>query len=259
MLGQDVTFFTAIGNDQNGQRIADECSKINLDISHALIVDDVPTSTYVYLCGPDGEMELAINDMRICNYLTPEYFEAKLEIINNSDLLIMDTNLNEESIAFLTEKVNIPIFADLVSTTKAIRLKPYLSRINTIKPNKIEAEILTGIKITDTASLKKATQCLLDMGVKNVYISLAEDGIFTVSEEGDFAVRAISTNIVNVTGAGDAQVAALAYAYLLGKKPEEAAMYANAAASIALESEKTVSDLMSIGLLEDKIQLLRKY
>lgn len=225
-----------------------------MDLSHVLKVEDIETSTYVFLCGNDGEMELAVNDMRICERLTPDYFGKHLDIINCARMLVIDANLPEESIDYLTKNAKVPVFADMVSTVKSKKLKPYLSRLHTIKPNKIEAQELTGITITDNDSVREAGQRLLEMGVKNAFISLAEDGIMAVSEEGAWHVPICGSNVVNVTGAGDASLAALCISFLMAKSPREAAMYANAAASITIESEKTVSDLMSLDKLEEKIR-----
>lgn len=46
----------------------------------------------------------------------------------------------------------MPIFADPVSTAKAVKLQPVLGRLHTLKPNRIEAELLSGVAITDEAS-----------------------------------------------------------------------------------------------------------
>lgn len=249
-----MTFLTAIGCDSYGQRIIRESEELGMDISHALSVPDIETSTYVFLSGPDGEMELAVSDMRICERLTPAYFQKNLEMINRAELLVIDANLPEESIEFLTGNATVPVFADMVSTTKSEKFKPYLSRLHTIKPNKIEAQVLTGITINDDASLREAACRLLDMGVKNAYISLAENGLLAACAEGIWQVPACRSKVINVTGAGDAAVAALCYSYLLSKSPREAAMYANAASSVAIECEDTVSMLMSEEGLAMKIR-----
>ena len=41
-----------------------------------------------------------------------------------------------------------PLFADPVSTVKAEKLRPILGKIHTLKPNRIEAELLSGVAIT---------------------------------------------------------------------------------------------------------------
>ena len=66
----------------------------------------------------------------------------------------------------------MPIFADPVSTAKAEKLKPVLGKLHTLKPNRIEAELLSGVAITDDASLDRAADALLATGLHRVFISL---------------------------------------------------------------------------------------
>lgn len=255
LMGQKVSMLTAFRNDFQGQKIQNECSQIGLDLSGALRVSNMETSTYVFLSGPDGEMELAVNDMRICEMLTPQYFEKQLRQINEARLLVIDANLPEESIEYLIKNVTVPIFADMVSVKKAGKFKNRIEGLTGIKPNKSEAQELTGIAINDEQSLYEAGRCLLDMGVQNVYISLSEDGMLALSENESVRVKACRAEIKNATGAGDAATAALCYSFLRGKSLKDAAEYANAAAAIAIESEKTVSDYMSVGQIDKRIGL----
>lgn len=255
LMGQKVSILTAFGNDFHGQKIMTECSAIGLDLSGALRVSNMETSTYVFLNGPDGEMQLAVNDMRICETLTPQYFERQLRQINEAKMLVIEANLPEESIEYLKKKVTVPIFADMVSTIKARKFKDHLSGLAGIKSNRMEAQELTGISIVDKESLYEAGRRLLDMGAKNAYISLSEYGMLAMSLNEAAYVKACHADVRNATGAGDALVAALCYSFLRGKSLTESAYYANAAAAITIESEKTVSDHMSVGQMDKRIEL----
>ena len=64
------------------------------------------------------------------------------------------------------------------------QLKPVLGKLHTLKPNRIEAELLSGVKITDDASLQKAAETLLDTGLHRVFISLGSDGVFAADRSG---------------------------------------------------------------------------
>ena len=59
-----------------------------------------------------------------------------------------------------------------------------LGKLHTLKPNRIEAELLSGVKITDDASLRKAAETLLDTGLHRVFISLGADGVFAADRSG---------------------------------------------------------------------------
>ena len=65
-----------------------------------------------------------------------------------------------------------------MSTVKAEKLRPVLGKLHTLKPNRLEAELLSGVPITDTDSLHRAAQTLLETGLHRVFISLGADGVY---------------------------------------------------------------------------------
>ena len=102
------------------------------------------------------------------------------------------------------------------------------------------------MKITDEASLRLAAQTLLDTGLRRVFISLGAQGVFAADHSGSVLQPCVPAKMVNATGAGDAFMAALAWAYLEGTDLGEAAAAASAAASIAVEGAETINPVLSV-------------
>ena len=255
LLDVPVTFLTAFGEDAFASRIEASCAVLGIDISHARIVPDMHSSTYLFISGPDGDMHCAVSDMDICEKISPDYIAGNLDLLQNADAVVIDANLPEETIRYICAHTDRPIFADPVSTAKAGRLKASLGQIWALKPNRLEAEILSGIPIRDEKSLEKAAKVLLESGLEQVYISLGKDGIFAgVKEENSpdrfFRVPAIPVKVKNATGAGDAFMAGLVKGYLKGLCPEESAVYALKAATITIEGRETINSELS----EEKIK-----
>lgn len=253
LLGVDVRFLTAFGDDLYAQRIAASCGELGIDISHALTVAGGTTPTYLFLNDSDGDMALAISDMEICDRITPSYLAANLSLLNNAQLVVTDTNIPAESLRYLAEHCTVPIFADPVSTAKAVKLKPILGKLHTLKPNRIEAELLSGVKITDEESLRHAAQTLLDTGLHRVFISLGTDGVLAADQKELRLVPCCKATMSNATGAGDAFMAALAWAYLEGTDLEGTASAAAAAAALAVESFETINPALSAGAVRERI------
>ena len=166
LLGTDVRMLTAFGDDIHGQRIAASCSELGIDASHARRITGGTTSTYLYLTDEQGEMALAVSDMEICKKITPTYLAGNMSLLQNAQLVIADANIPQESLIFLAENCTAPLFCDPVSTTKAEKIRPILNRIHTLKPNKLEAELLSGVKIETKEDVAKAVDKLLEMGVR---------------------------------------------------------------------------------------------
>lgn len=245
LLGVDVRMLTAFGDDLYAQKLAASCGELGIDISQALQVPGGATSTYLFLAGPEGDMELAVSDMEIYEQVTPAYLQSRQALLDNAQVVILDTNIPAESIQWLCEHGKAPIFADPVSTAKAVKLKGCLGKLHTLKPNRIEAELLSGVAINDRTSLERAAQTLLDTGLRRVFISLGQDGVYAADHSGACHLPCRPAQLVNATGAGDAFMAALGWAYLEALDLEHSAQAGLAAAAIALEGCETINPEMS--------------
>lgn len=253
LLGTDVRMLTAYGNDVHGQKIAASCSELGIDISHALLIPGGTTSTYLYIAGPDGEMSLALSDMEICKRITPAYLASNLSLLQNAQVVVMDTNIPQESLIYLAENCQQPLFCDPVSTVKAEKIRPILHKIHTLKPNRLEAELLSGVPIREKADVEKAADRLLTLGVHRLFISLGSDGVYAATERERLWLPNLPGKMVNTTGCGDAFMAALVWAYLEGTDLRGTALAGLAAGSIAMESPETINPAMSATALKARM------
>jgi len=254
LLGVPTYLLTAVGGDSRASQVEESCKELGIDLSHALHVPDGRTSTYVFVGDSDGDMAIAVSDMEICKKLTPDYFASQLDLLNGATAVVVDANLPRESIAYLTEHCTVPVFIDPVSTVKAEKLHGLLGRVHTLKPNCIEAELLSGVKITDDASLHKAAEALLAQGLQRVFISLGGDGVLAAQKDEMQLVPICKAEMRNATGAGDAMMAALVWSFLSGQSLTESAASGTAAAAIAVESEETINPNMSAEAVKDRLK-----
>ena len=254
LMGLDVRLLTAYGDDFHGQQVAASCSELGIDLSHALRVSGGTTSTYLYLADPAGEMALAVSDMSICDKITPAYLAANLPILQNAQVIVADTNIPAESLRYLAENVTVPLFVDPVSTAKAEKLRPILNRIHTLKPNRLEAELLSGVRIENRADVETAADVLTGLGVHRIFLSLGAQGVYAAMGEQKLWLPTTPGQMVNTTGCGDAFMAALVWAYLEGSDLETTARAGLAAGSIAMESPETINPQMSAPALRKRME-----
>ena len=254
LLGTDVRMLTAFGDDVYGQRVAASCAELGIDASHACRVAGGTTSTYLYLTDEKGEMALAVSDMEICKKITPAYLASNLSLLQNAQLVIADCNIPEESLIYLAENCTAPLFCDPVSTTKAEKLRSILHKIHTLKPNRLEAEILSGVKIETDEDVEKAAQRLLELGVHRLFISLGSKGVYAAMGDRKLLIPNLPGRMVNTTGCGDAFMGAIGWAYLEGMDLKETALAGLAAGAIAMESEETINPAMSATAILNKIK-----
>lgn len=246
LLGLEVKLITALGEDEHGRMIKDSCEKLGIDISDYLSCPDEATSSYMFISDYDGDMSVAISDMNIYKNMTPEYIKTRMDVINSAKLVIVDTNIPTETIAYLTKNAKVPVFADPVSCTKAARLLPSLQNLYAVTPNSLEARILTGIKVDSEDALEKVVKVFTDAGVKNIFITLGADGVYVANKNEGFHVKSLPCKLVNATGAGDAMMAGFAYAFVNEMTMKETALIGLAAAAIAVEGKDTINEEMTI-------------
>ena len=254
LLGLEVRLLTAYGNDLNGQRVAASCAELGMDMTHALQIPGANTSTYLYLTDPDGEMALAVSDMEICKEITPAYLASKLPVLQNARVVVADANIPAESLQYLAENCTAPLFVDPVSTTKAVKLQPILHRIHTLKPNRLEAELLSGVQIRTKEDMVRAADVLLNMGVQRLFISLGADGVLAADKNEKLWLSNIPGTMVNTTGCGDAFTAALVWAFQEDLDLKTSAIAGLAAGSIAMESPETINPAMSADALQSRMK-----
>ena len=217
MLGVKVSLLTALGEDPNAGLVTESCQRLGIDLSRALHVPGGTTSSYLFLSDETGDMVLAVSDMDIYEKLTPAYFAHNQGFLNGASLVVADANLPAEALEYLASHCTAPLLVDPVSTVKSEKIRPILGKIHTLKPNRLEAESLSGVKITDRDSARQAAKVLLGTGLQRVFISLGEQGVFAADHEQDVWLPCCPAQPKSATGAGDAFFAGTVIGLTYGK------------------------------------------
>ena len=71
-------------------------------------------------------------------------------------------------------------------------------------PNETEAEVLTGVRVTDVRSAERAARWFLDRGVQQVVLTRGGRGTVVVGDTGTRDIPAFGVTPVDTTAAGDA-------------------------------------------------------
>ena len=241
-LGISTKLITAVGNDFYGNSILEKAGEIGLDVNNVLISSNYETSKYLSILDSDGDMVLALNDMEIMKSIDKEYISQKSGVIQNAKLCIIDTNIDEEVIEYITETYKeCDFFLDTVSVSKTQKVKNIIGRFHTIKPNRIEAEMLSGIKIEKREDYLSAADYFHSKGVKSVFITCSDDGVFYSDSVKHNFIEIKKISVVNATGAGDAFVAGLAFSHYHSCGLEESVRNAMAASILALTHKDTIN------------------
>lgn len=246
LMGIDTTLFSILGMDKYGDEILAYCSGLRIDASNIKRTSAFSTSTYLSVLNNDGDVLCALSDMEILNELDVEYFKKNINKINNSDNVVIDTNVMEEPLKYLFDNVSGNIFVDTVSASKCIKILGFEDKIFLLKPNVIETEKLLGIKIKKEEDIYAAIDKFHDKGIKNIIITCGEEGIYYSDGKSKGRIRTGKIPVVNANGAGDSFMAGVVYGFAGGMGLKESAKYGYLASIITLRSEKTISEEMSV-------------
>jgi pseudouridine kinase len=145
---------------------------------------------------------------------------------------VVDGNLPSPTVAHVLDvaaSVRVRVVVDPVSVAKAERIAPLIDgRVFAVTPNEDELAALGSV------------QALHDRGVEVVWVRRGPAGSLLSSPAGVVALPAPEVTPVDVTGAGDAMLAAFCHRLLAGRPPAEAAAYGHEAAALTVASPHTV-------------------
>lgn len=256
-LGTSVKMFSCVGEDFHGENIISSGMSSGIDMSHVKKVQEFSTGTYLALLDEDHDMEVAISAMDIFQTLDEDYLKENQLIISKSRAIVFDTNLHEETFKY---GVNLfkdnRLYLDTVSHTKAMRVKDIIGLFHTIKPNKLEAEALSGIEINSRDDLARAADYFHNEGVKNIFITWGEKGVYYSNQKDQGFLQSKKVVPKNATGAGDAFQAALVYADLEDMAIRDQTAFSMAASLVAMDSYDTINPKLSVAKIKSKLETM---
>ncbi len=188
-----------------------------------------------------GELITAVNDMGIVEAITPEQIASAREAIRRADLVIADCNLREDVLEAIASEAAHKLLIEPVSVPKAAKLAALQARheIYLATPNRDQFGAIGG-KFPELAKMTRPGK------LKNLVIHQGSAGALVLADGGNSHVPAFpQTHVADVTGAGDAAVAGLAFGLLSGYDLVTSARCGQAAASLKLASLQSTPDRLS--------------
>jgi ribokinase len=254
-LGAYTYMIGKIGNDLFRKPILENFTKSNVDTTYVFIDEKTHTGiAFILLDRNTGENMIAVapgadykmNKQDINNAITA---------IKNADIVLLQLEIPIETVIYAIEKAWRLGKKILLNPAPAMKIPDkILKYIYILTPNRIEAEVLTGIKIKNINDAIKAGKILLGKGVKVIVITLGNQGSLLITGTRVKHIPPYKVKPIDTTGAGDAFNGALAVFLAEGYELEEACKRANAAAAIQITKLGAQEGLPTREELEDFLQ-----
>lgn len=258
LLGTPTTLVSVVGDDDAGRQVLAETEAAGVDVS--LVRRTAPrTGSYTAVLDDQGELAVAVSDMGASDLLDPAMVRAAGRAIAAAGLVVLDGNLRPDALAValdLAGDTGVPVVLDPVSAPKARRLAGALRGrpLHTLSPNTAELGALLGRDLSEAtpATLAAAAAELPD--ATHVWVRRGRAGsLLCTSGRPPQQHDRVDGPVVDVTGAGDAMLAAYCHAVLLGRPLVDAVRLGHLAAAATVASPHTVRpDLRTVLPLDDR-------
>lgn len=232
-LGGNVCLVSKVGNDPYGKSYRQHLIKNGLTGKPILKDRKLPTGTAVIELTPEGENRIIV-------------FPGANGSLSVKDLRHLQSCWR--GVGVFTTQLEIPLptverglrlakdqgSLTLLNPSPPTRVSPrFLSLVDFVVPNEMEAQSLTGIRWKGDRDIRKMAERLLEMGVRNVVITLGPKGLFFKNRSEETWMNAFSVRVRDTTAAGDAFLGALATSLAENKPIREALRFANGAGALA--------------------------
>lgn len=242
-LGGNVSFVAKTGDDLFGRQSIEKYKEEGIDVRHIFLDPLLPTGVALITVDQNGENCIAVASGANAA-LESTHIENAKEIIENAAIVLMQLEIPIETVEYaarLAYKNGVKV---ILNPAPAVLLSDELLKcLYAIIPNKTEAEILSGIKISDWDSAKKAANVISSKGVDIVVITLGENGAFIKDGIKYYDIPGNNIDVIDTTAAGDTFCGAFCVAISEGLPIQDAAILANKAASIAVSRSGAQSSI----------------
>lgn len=233
-LGGNVTFVTKTGNDIFGSEAVQLFNKEGINSKYSVTDNENPSGVALINVDENGENCIVVASGSN-GTLTPGDINNEVFTTNPADLFLMQLEIPLETVVYAAKRASDCGSKVVLNPAPAQNLPDELLRcLYLITPNETEAELLTGVKVTDSDSAEKASRYLREKGVQNVIITMGRSGAFLSSDTISQIIRGTPVKAIDTTAAGDVFNGALTVAVAEGMGLAEATVFANKAAAISV-------------------------
>lgn len=253
-LGADVYFVAKLGNDIFAEHSLANFAKESIHTDYIIQTEDVSSGVALITVDRAGENMIVVAPGANGKLSAGDVEKARPAFVS-SGAVVAQLEVPVEAVecaARLADHSDVPFILDPAPAQKlSVQL---LEMVDVLTPNETEAQILTGIDVTDEDSARRAAEKLLALGVKAVILTMGAKGFLICDNQKMEFVSALKVDAVDTTAAGDAFTGALAVGLARGQALRDAAVFANHVAALSVMTMGAQSSMPSAEQVESFIK-----
>lgn len=241
-LGGDVSMFGCVGKDSHGEILIEELKKNNVNIDcikkgerntgiAAIVVDENADNTIIVV--PGANFEISIDDI-----------DKNIELIKNADIVLLQLEIPIDVVEYILKKSKEYNKITILNPAPAEKLSiEIIKNVDYLVPNETELELLSEMPTDSQEEVLVAAKKLMDMGVKNLIVTMGKNGSIFIGEDKVVKVGIHKVKAVDPTAAGDSFIGGVIRMLAEGKKIEEAMEFGARVGAITVTKEGAQSSL----------------
>ncbi|MGL5390832.1 MAG: ribokinase [Shewanella sp.] len=241
-LQADIAFIASVGDDAIGAQMCAAFARDGINIAGIKVQAHCPTGIAIIQVADSGENSICLAAEANAR-LTADTISPDLAAIRAADYLLMQLETPECAIELAAKVAKAANTQVILNPAPARPLSAaILACVDIITPNETEAEVLTGIKVSDDASAQAAADKLHASGIATVLITLGARGVWLSQQaqgqqgmhsQGEL-IPGFKVEATDTTAAGDTFNGALVTGLLEGMALRSAIRFAHGAAAISV-------------------------
>lgn len=247
-LGGRVTMLGAVGQDVYGDMLCQNLLDAGVDVSAVKRAVDSGTGTAFICVNGQGDNSILVSQ-GANELVTKELIDLNIALLETCDVVLFQLEIPLEAVCYgihRAKEMGKIVILDPAPAQE--NLPPSLFRnVDFLKPNEVELRVLTG-----EADREQACEKLLQMGVKNLIVTLGAEGALWCTGDGNRRHFSGKNGVqaVDTTAAGDSFTAAAALGLARGWEIPRAIAFAVEVSGIVVTRKGAQASIPSAAELE---------
>lgn len=244
-LGGDVSVFAKLGDDAFSRQLTDELKKHNVSTDDLIYVSGDTAGIAMIRIDEQGRNSISFTGGANAG-LSAADVRAHADAFPENGILLITLELLAETVheaITLAKEKNMLVVVDPSPVPAEGFPAELYALVDFAKPNETEAELLSGIAVTDMHSAARAYDKLTEMGLKHPIISMSDKGAYTCIDGKPCIVEPKKVDTIDSTAAGDIFLGAFAVALAQDKPLLECLDYAKTAAALSTARQGAQSSI----------------
>lgn len=207
-LGTQVTILGKIGNDSFGKDLVASMKNSGVNTEY---IENSASSTGIakIIVEANGQNRILVVSGANMD-VDRAYIDRHIDVINDSDILVTQLEIPIDTVEYVLKKAKEAGKITILNPAPAAQLNDeIIKNSDIIIPNESELGIITGMPANTLNEIEAAAQKLLNMGVKELIVTLGSQGSLHLNKKGSTLHSAYKVNAVDTTAAGDSFIGGL--------------------------------------------------